>query len=102
MPGAPRNFICPASDAPCTDPACRRDLCREMQREHEAYALAQVALGKAASVDDGYPVAPVRPDERRAPYSGSEANARVMAFGAFVIGLGFLIWLLTFAIRHGY
>jgi hypothetical protein len=42
----PRNLICPATEAACTDPECKQGLCREIKRQDDAYAQEQVLRGK--------------------------------------------------------
>jgi hypothetical protein len=44
--GEPRNFNCPETEKPCTDPRCRRDLCVE-RNAAEAAAKRQKGLEDA-------------------------------------------------------
>lgn len=103
MSDAARNFTCPATEEPCTDPTCRLDICREQQRENEAYARSQLARGKLASPDDEFPSETHRRiGWRRGSYSrwrvrrrpNSTDNGKGIAFGILAISLGLLIWLL--------
>jgi hypothetical protein len=106
MPGPARNFLCPATEAPCVDPSCRRDLCRTTQRENEAYSRSQVARGKIEPADQPAPISrryvSYSRSGRRRRVPNREANEKAIMFGILVIGLGFLFWLLKLAIRHGY
>jgi hypothetical protein len=38
-----RNFICPATEVACNNPNCKRDACRELERENDAFLHERLA-----------------------------------------------------------
>lgn len=87
---ATRNFICPATDTRCSDPDCKRDLCREIQRQDIAFVQRRAVRGEIASVASARP----RHDhwqtrQKKLPFG--KQLAIVLGIYAVILLLGFII-----------